>query len=78
MANLQKRSGRVNIRVGGNTQETASLVDHLDGGKILEKDLAGAASNPVSAYPFPLCNVLTKAFSRPKLLRSSTPPISFT
>ncbi|PFH50112.1 glycoside hydrolase family 79 protein [Amanita thiersii Skay4041] len=38
MANLVKRSGRVNIRVGGNTQETAVLVDRTPSGRLLEKD----------------------------------------
>ena len=46
MANLAQRVGRVNIRVGGNTQETAVLVPSTPDGKILEKDIAGA-SNPV-------------------------------
>lgn len=47
MANLQQRSGRIDIRVGGNTQDTAVLVPTTPDGKILEKDLAGV-SNPVS------------------------------
>ncbi|KAF8636113.1 hypothetical protein AX17_003816 [Amanita inopinata Kibby_2008] len=38
MANLVKRSGRVNVRVGGNTQETAALVDNTANGKLLQKD----------------------------------------
>ncbi|PFH50111.1 glycoside hydrolase family 79 protein [Amanita thiersii Skay4041] len=38
MSNLIRRSGRVNIRVGGNTQETAKLVDHTPSGRLLEKD----------------------------------------
>jgi len=46
MANLAQRVGRVNIRVGGNTQETAVLVPSTPDGKILEKDIAGS-SNPV-------------------------------
>ncbi|KAF9054026.1 glycoside hydrolase family 79 protein [Panaeolus papilionaceus] len=50
MANLQSRSGRVDIRVGGNTQETAVLVDNTPDGKILEKDLKGA-SNPTQTPP---------------------------
>ncbi|KAG6876773.1 hypothetical protein C0992_011829 [Termitomyces sp. T32_za158] len=45
MANLQERSGRVNVRVGGNTQETARMVDSTPDGKILEKNITGA-SNP--------------------------------
>jgi len=46
MANIQQRAGRVVIRVGGNTQETAVLVDSTPDGKILEKDYKGI-SNPV-------------------------------
>ena len=38
MANLVARSGRVNIRVGGNTQETAVMVQNTTSGKLLEKD----------------------------------------
>ena len=47
MANLQQRSGEVQIRVGGNTQDTAVLVASTPDGKILEKDTSGV-SNPVS------------------------------
>jgi hypothetical protein len=43
MANLVKRSGIVKIRVGGNTQENAVLVDSLDNGKVLEKQLIGGS-----------------------------------
>ncbi|PPQ65022.1 hypothetical protein CVT24_008170 [Panaeolus cyanescens] len=50
MANLQSRSGRIDIRVGGNTQETAVLVDSTPDGKILEKDLQGV-SNPTQTPP---------------------------
>jgi len=50
MANLQQRTGRINIRVGGNTQETATLVNSTADGRILEKDLQNV-SNPVRATP---------------------------
>jgi hypothetical protein len=50
MANLQQRAGRVQIRVGGNTQETATLVPSLADGKMLEKNLQGA-SNPTQTPP---------------------------
>ncbi|TFK36088.1 hypothetical protein BDQ12DRAFT_737177 [Crucibulum laeve] len=50
MANLQQRSGHVQIRVGGNTQETATLVDSIADGRILEKDIA-SASNPTLTPP---------------------------
>ncbi|KAJ7624758.1 glycoside hydrolase family 79 protein [Roridomyces roridus] len=41
MANIQQRAGSVMVRVGGNTQESAVLVDTLDNGRILEKNLTG-------------------------------------
>ncbi|KAJ7486841.1 hypothetical protein FB451DRAFT_1127091 [Mycena latifolia] len=41
MANIQQRAGSVMIRVGGNTQESATLVDTLDNGRILEKNFTG-------------------------------------
>ncbi|KAJ7141844.1 hypothetical protein C8R43DRAFT_583571 [Mycena crocata] len=41
MANIQQRAGSVMVRVGGNTQESATLVDTLDNGRILEKNLTG-------------------------------------
>jgi hypothetical protein len=46
MGNIQQRAGKVVIRVGGNTQETAVLVDSTPDGRILEKDLT-RISNPV-------------------------------
>lgn len=46
MANIQQRAGRVFIRVGGNTQETATMVESTADGRILEKDVDGV-SNPV-------------------------------
>ncbi|KAF8816878.1 hypothetical protein BYT27DRAFT_7127069 [Phlegmacium glaucopus] len=50
MANLQQRSGAIDIRVGGNTQETAVLVPSTPDGRILEKDLSGV-SNPTQTPP---------------------------
>ncbi|PBK86027.1 hypothetical protein ARMGADRAFT_541303 [Armillaria gallica] len=50
MANLKKRGGRVNVRVGGNTQETAVLVDSLDGGRMIHKDVENV-SNPTETPP---------------------------
>jgi len=50
MANLQHRSGRINIRVGGNTQETAVLVPSTPDGRMLEK-FTGASSNPTQTPP---------------------------
>jgi hypothetical protein len=48
MANLRQRGGSVKVRVGGNTQETATLVASTPDGAALEKDY-GKVSNPVSA-----------------------------
>ncbi|KAF8994926.1 hypothetical protein BDQ17DRAFT_1412398 [Cyathus striatus] len=66
MANLQQRGGKVQVRVGGNTQETAVLVDSTPDGKILEKDLSGV-TNPTAV-------ILTPSDARHKLPRSYSPP----
>lgn len=50
MANLQQRAGAIKIRVGGNTQETATLVESTPDGRILEKDILGV-SNPTQTPP---------------------------
>jgi hypothetical protein len=46
MANIKDRAGAIHIRVGGNTQETASMVDSLPNGQIISKDNADT-NNPV-------------------------------
>lgn len=46
MANLRERSGSVHIRVGGNTQDTATMVSSTPDGAALEKDVVNT-SNPV-------------------------------
>jgi hypothetical protein len=48
MAAFKQRGGSPRIRVGGNTQETAWMVDSIPGGKILMKS-KGNSSNPVSS-----------------------------
>ncbi|KAF9450508.1 glycoside hydrolase family 79 protein [Macrolepiota fuliginosa MF-IS2] len=50
MGNLAQRSGGVQVRVGGNTQETAVLVDSTPDGRILEKNLTGV-TNPTQTPP---------------------------
>lgn len=45
MANIKQRAGSVHVRVGGNTQETATLVDSIPDGKAIEKD-KGSSTNP--------------------------------
>ncbi|KAH9886696.1 glycoside hydrolase family 79 protein [Cubamyces lactineus] len=47
MSIVAERAGAVHIRVGGNTQETAFMVDSLPDGKILAKDKEDA-SNPTA------------------------------
>ena len=47
ISNVASRAGQVNIRIGGNTQDTAILVDSLPDGDIIEKD-KDSVSNPVS------------------------------
>ncbi|KAF7290147.1 Glyco-hydro-79C domain-containing protein [Mycena indigotica] len=53
MANIQQRAGSVMVRVGGNTQESAKLVDSLPNGRILMKDLqnvTGTTQTPPLDY----------------------------
>lgn len=52
MANLRQRAGSVKVRVGGNTQDTATLVDSTPDGAALEKDY-GRVSNPVRHLHLP-------------------------
>lgn len=47
MSNIQERAGAVHIRAGGNTQETATLVDSIADNKIIEKQGIDP-NNPVS------------------------------
>lgn len=46
LANLQERGGGVTVRVGGNSQEAAILVESIPDGNVLEKDKSDV-SNPV-------------------------------
>lgn len=50
MANLVQRAGWVQVRVGGNTQESAELVSSLPNGTILAKD-KNNTSGPTSTPP---------------------------
>lgn len=50
LANLQERGGRVTVRVGGNSQETAILVPSIPDGSVLEKDKSNTY-NPVWLLP---------------------------
>ncbi|KAF7322011.1 Glyco-hydro-79C domain-containing protein [Mycena kentingensis (nom. inval.)] len=53
MANIQQRAGSVMVRVGGNTQESAKLVESLPNGRILQKDytnISGTTQTPPLDY----------------------------
>ena len=47
MSLVAERAGRIHVRVGGNTQETARLVQELPSGKAIEKQEVDT-NNPVS------------------------------
>jgi hypothetical protein len=59
MANLQQRGGSVRVRVGGNTQETATLVTSTPDGAALEKDY-GDSSGPTSTPPLVFTSEIIK------------------
>lgn len=50
MGTLASRSGEVHVRVGGNTQDYATLVDFLDQGRVIEK-LSDDLGNPTDTPP---------------------------
>lgn len=50
MSNLVERAGWVQVRVGGNSQESAELVSSLPNGTMLAKDLSNS-SGPTSTPP---------------------------
>ena len=50
MSIVAERAGAVHVRVGGNTQDTAYVVDSLPDGKFLEKNKEDS-SNPVCLSP---------------------------
>jgi hypothetical protein len=50
MANIVERAGWVQVRVGGNSQDTAELVSFLPNGTVIAKDLSNS-SNPTGTPP---------------------------
>jgi hypothetical protein len=50
MANIKERAGSVQVRVGGNTQESAELVQSLPNGTTLAKDTSNTF-NPTGTPP---------------------------
>jgi len=71
MGNIQQRAGGVTIRVGGNSQETAVLVNQTSDGRILEKDPSGF-SNPVR---FSSLHIITPPPTFSRADTNSTPRI---
>lgn len=53
MSLLKARGGGVQIRVGGNTQDTATMVTSLPNGTILAKGLVNTAVNVWHSVSFP-------------------------
>ena len=51
MANIVERAGWVQVRVGGNTQDTATLVSFLPNGTVIAKDKNNTFSNPTATPP---------------------------
>ena len=62
LSNLQARAGRVVVRVGGNSQETAVLVPSLPDGLTLEKDKS-RLYNPVGPKRNSLFDARLNVFS---------------
>ena len=52
MSSVAQRSGQVNIRVGGNTQDYATLVSSLPDGVMIQKEQTGN-TDPVSLVQAP-------------------------
>lgn len=52
MSSLAQRGGRVNIRVGGNTQDYATLVPSLPVGQMIQKQQTGN-TDPVGLVHLP-------------------------
>ena len=50
MSTLAARSGEVHVRIGGNTQDYATLVDYLDQGRVIDK-LSDDLGNPTDTPP---------------------------
>jgi hypothetical protein len=50
MANIKARAGWVQVRIGGNSQESAELVSSLPNGTILAKDMSNVF-NPTDTPP---------------------------
>ncbi|KAJ7290483.1 glycoside hydrolase family 79 protein [Mycena rebaudengoi] len=63
MSNIVKRAGSVMVRVGGNSQETAKIVDSLPDGRILAKDHAnthGRTETPPIDFTLDMLHLMRK------------------
>jgi hypothetical protein len=70
MSNIVERAGAVHVRLGGNTQDTAAMVNATQDGKILEKNLAGI-TNPVGHLCSTVCDVVSPLCRRRRRRLSS-------
>ena len=74
MSNLEERAGGVVIRLGGNTQEYASMVDNLPKGLTFSK--AAFESNQTVSLPFPLTSLVS--FDIFLFSQTQTPAVLYT
>ena len=73
---ITQRAGQVNIRIGGNTQDYATVVDFLDGGDTISKN-NGDTSNPVSTAELgEMCEQCSSNFFFS--VQTDTPPLFIT
>ena len=56
MSIMVAKAGAVHVRVGGNSQEEAFLVDHIDDGHIIEKDNDNTRGRVCARLPRPACS----------------------
>lgn len=66
MANIQQRAGHVKVRIGGNTQETAVLVDSTPDEKVIEKagmGMANVTDSPPLVYTTGLFHMMRQISS---------------
>ena len=69
-----EKAGSVHVRVGGNTQDTAFMVDSFPDGRIMEKDKEDA-SNPVRIV-FSYYRISSEEVGKPKSPANLVPPLS--
>jgi hypothetical protein len=75
LSNVAERAGHVNIRVGGNTQDTAVFVSSIADGHAIEKQ-QGVTNNPASGIEV-LRSIMT-IMSLFLSLKTQTPAVLYT